>query len=506
MISRSSLLISSFVISFFIISLGLSACTSAEKKQAEEQSKSRDAAIQAEREAEAKMFTQLRPAELRSVVQDAVVYGFPLVVMDTTRQVERAPMNEFRHERRFPDASMTQIVNSNIDTLYSTAWLDLAKEPVVLSVPATGSRYYTMSILDAWSNVFASPGTRTTGNGADHFAIVGPGWEGQLPANIRKIQAPTNMVWIIGRTHARAGADLEAVRTLQNRYHLVRLSRFNRSVISSAGNEEVTVNSVAAMDLKGIPNEIVTSMDAQAFFSRLSRLMRDNPPVRSDEAMLDKLARIGVAPGRTVNFAQLPPEVRRSLDEAVRGAYRRVEELGRNITGRSMNGWVYGADLGSYGNNYEARASTAWSSLGANMVEDTLYPVARMDQEGRPLTGDNRYVLHFAKGQLPPTNGPWSLTVYNARGNFVANSLNRYAVGSESRFRMNRDGSLTLFVQADHPGKAKVANWLPAPRGEFSMIMRLYWPKQAVLNGEWQIPGVQRVRVPQRLTQKTAKK
>lgn len=513
------------LISTLAISIGLVACTSLEKRQAEQkqqeqqqleqQEKVRQAAVKAQRDAEVRLFTQLKPAELRALVQEAVVYGYPLVLMDTSKQVmtssasygrETAAVNEFSHSRKIPDASYTGAVSPSVDTLPSSAWVDLSNEPIVLSVPATGQRYYTMSILDGWTNVFASPGTRTTGNGAGNYVIVGPNWQGQIPVNVQKIQAPSNMVLIVAHTFVKGPKDSNLVHAIQNRYRLTPLSQFYRTMAPVAMRPAIVMD-YDPLNLRDTPMNVVASMDAQTFLTRLSHLMKDNPPAAEDRGMLENLAKIGVTPGQTVDFAQLPEDVKKSLDQAVRGGFERVAELAHNVPGRIMNGWVSGTELGSYGSNYEARAAIAWMGLGANLPEDAIYPTARVDGDGVPLRGTNKYVLHFAKGQLPPANAFWSVTMYNSRQNFVVNPMNRYSLGSKSKLRANKDGSTNIYIQTAHPGKAKLANWLPAPQGEFNLMMRLYWPKQAALNGEWRTPGVQKLRpLRQRpLAQRTAK-
>lgn len=501
----------SLLVSSIILAISLAACTSQEKKQAEAQAaaeKAQAEAIKAQADAEKKLFTQLKPQELDSLVQEAVVYGYPLVLMEMTREVQRSQrgaINEFHHMRSFPTPYDTEVVSPNADTLYSSAWVDLSREPMVLNVPATGDRYYMLPMLDAWTNVFSSPGTRTTGQGKADFVIVGPNWEGQVPANLRRIQAPTNMVWIIGRTATSGPRDFEVVHAIQNRYRLTPLSQWDRSVPAPTAKVKETI-AYKNFDGKMPPPAQVARMDAETFFTRLSQLMVDNPPASTDRAMVQRLAKIGVTPGQTVDYAKLPEDIRRALDASVKKGLNRVDQLAQQPLGRMTNGWVYATDLGTYDNNYETRAAIARMGLGANIAEDAIYPRATVDSEGSPLNGKNKYTLRFAKGDMPPVNGFWSLTMYDSRQYFVANPLNRYALGDRSKLKPNKDGSVTIYIQPNNPGKAKVANWLPSPQGDFNMIMRLYWPKQAALTGEWKIPGIQKVRPPQRLTKKLARK
>ena len=171
----------------------------------------------------------LNPLEAEAIATLGYIYGYPLVLMDATRAVSTPPVNRFKHVTEFPDDTFTDVVSPNVDTLYSIAWLDLGKEPIVLGVPDLGRRYYTMQLLDAWSNVIASPGTRTTGNGKGAFAIVGPGWRGDLPSSVEAIQAPTNMVWIIGRTYTAGKTDYDAVHAIQRQYQLLPLGAWGKS-------------------------------------------------------------------------------------------------------------------------------------------------------------------------------------------------------------------------------------------------------------------------------------
>lgn len=516
MMSRSSKLISSLV-----LIASIAACSSAEKRDLEQQAKAasdekarQEASVRAQKDAESRLFTQLKPEELRSLVQEGVVFGYPLVMADANKELytnasspsmNRGEINQFTHIRTVGEPGARDAIAPDVDTLSSTAWIDLGREPIVLSVPSVGNRFYMIQVVDAWSNVIASPGTRTTGAGAEDFAIVGPNWEGQLPAHVRRIQSPTNLVFVTGRTFTRGGRDLEIANAIQNRFRLQPLSQVDRSYSSppsklEAAREEYVIH------WRKTPNEMIEAMDAKTFFTRLSRLMVDNPPAAADRPMLAKLERIGVTPGRTVDYGQLPAEVRKSLDEGVRGGYERVKALAQNAPGRMMNGWVVHEASANYGTDYERRAGMAYLGQGANLPQDAIFPVAHVDSMGSRLTGANKYVLRFAKGNLPPVNGFWSVSVYDSNQGLVANRINRYSVSSRDRLKMNKDGSLSIQLQPDNPGKGKAINWLPTPRGEFSAMMRLYWPKQAVLNGEWQAPGLQKVRAPMRLTQRTAKR
>jgi hypothetical protein len=423
-------------------------------------------------------------AELQGLAREVYVYAFPLVLMDVTREVmtAKAPVNTFQNRRAFPDPSSTDVVSPNADTLYSIAWLDLSNGPVVLSVPDTKGRYYLMPMLDAWTNVFQSPGKRTSGTEKRDFAIVGPKWKGEMPKNAEEIRAPTDMVWIIGRTQTNGKADFAAVNKIQDQYKLAPVSR-GRKPAAPAAN----------VDLKTPPLDQVAKMDAKTFFSRVAMLLPTNPPAKEDAAMVDRMKKLGIVPGQQFDTSKLNAASVQGIEEGAKAGRAAIASAAAGATGDIRNGWIINWDLGRYGSNYGLRAVTAWIGLGANAPEDALYPRARLDGNGRPLNGANKYVLHFDKGKLPPAHAFWSLTMYNDKQFFVANPIDRYAIGDRDRLQLNPDGSLDLYVQYDSPGKDKESNWLPAPKDNFNVILRVYWPKQEMLERRWTPPPIQRL-------------
>jgi hypothetical protein len=426
---------------------------------------------------------------------ETYVYAFPLVLMDVTRQVHLAPANnrqrhlpnEFIHSREFPDPKFTSVVSPNADTLYSNAWLDLTHEPVILSVPEMGKRYYLMQFLDAWTNTFACPGTRTTGNGKGDFAIVGPHWKGELPAGVKEFRSPTNMVWLIGRTQTNGKEDYPAVRAIQDKYKLTPLSLWGKDV----SPPELVITS-AVVDTKTPPMEQVRQMDAATFYGRLHSLLKANPPAPADAPIVKRMAQIGIDASRPFDFKRLNPETASALELCVSDARQRLASATKRPRGGGINGWEISTNLGAYGTNYLFRSVVALFALGANLPEDAIYPRLRVDADGKSLSGANRYVLHFKKEELPPVQAFWSVTLYNSKQGFVENPIDRYAIGDRDHLKFNDDGSLTLYVQTESPGADKQSNWLPAPKDEFNLIMRLYWPKKAALDGTWSPPAVRR--------------
>jgi hypothetical protein len=439
---------------------------------------------------------ELTPEEARAIGVEAVVFGCPLVVMDTTMRVStnvrgpqpdaHAPVNQFGNMSRYPSASDHTVVRMNFDTLYSWAWLDLSREPIVLSVPDTHGRYYMMPMLDAWTNVFASPGTRTTGNQAGHFAVTGPGWEGTLPAGVNEIKSPTSIAWIIGRTQTNGPDDYAAVNALQAQYELRPLSAFGKPYTPPPGVVD------PAIDMQVGPGEQVAKMDATTFLDRLARLMAANPPAAADAPALARFAKIGVVPGQGFDPSQLDPAAAKALESSVQLAVEKLQAAGKTW-GQPVNGWsLPPMSVGNFGNDYGFRAVVTLIGLGANLPADAIYPFAFVDGDGKPLNGANRYTVHFDKGRTPPANAFWSLTLYDAQGFPVENPLDRHTISSWMSLKSNDDGSLDVYVQKDPPRKDHGSNWLPAPAGDFNLTMRVYDPKPEMLDGSWQPPPVKR--------------
>lgn len=430
-------------------------------------------------------------ATTTEAVAAAYMFGYPLVLMDVTRAVMtnvshpqdggRAPVNQFTHVREFPDASFTDVVSPNADTLYSSAWFDLTEQPIILSVPDSGGRYYLMPLLSAWTDVFASPGTRTTGNQGGHFALTGPGWSGKLPEGVERIAAPTAMVWLIGRTQTNGKSDYEAVRAFQDGLTVTPLAAW--------GTEYTPPTAVPlepGVDTTVPPADQVAAMDGATFLHRLAVLMVDNPPAEADAPAMAQFAHVGLRPGA---FEPDPAQTT-AIEAGVAAGKERLLAAMSKAGGTLPTGWKVFAGLGSYGTNYGLRALVAQFGLGANLTEDAIYPTADVDGDGDPLDGANRYRIHFDAGQTPPASAFWSLTMYNDRQYFIDNPLDRYAIGDGDQLIYNDDGSLDIWIQHDSPGPDAEANWLPAPSGSFNVILRVYQPKPEMVGGVWLPPAI----------------
>ena len=420
----------------------------------------------------------------------AYVYAYPLVLMEMTKQVfisRRAPVNQFEHAEAFPTPELKDVVRPNVDTLYSNAWLDLSREPLILSVPDTKGRYYLIQLLDAWTDTFAVPGKRTTGTKAGNFAIVGPHWKGALPKGMRKIKAPTNMVWIIGRTQTNGVADYANVHQIQHGFKLTPLSIWRKSV--AVPTSQLVGKSP---DLNTPPPQRVARMNAATFFKTFAALLKSNSPHAADASLLAQLKAVGIKVGKDFDTESLAPQTLRGLERAVKDVPKLL--TGNLAKNRPLkNGWGLFEKIGRYGTAYLERASVALIGLGALAPEDAVYGGANIDREGQTLKGNNRYVLHFDKTAMPPVQAFWSITVYAPDGYFAANPINRYAIGDRDKLVFNQDGSLDLYLQHERPVPAKESNWLPVPEGEFSLSLRLYWPKPEATNGDWTPPSLRRV-------------
>ncbi|WP_437785773.1 DUF1254 domain-containing protein [Sorangium sp. So ce1097] len=428
---------------------------------------------------------------------DAYTYLYPLVLMDVTRLQStnvvtagdvylRAPANTFANAARFPSADFKDVVRPNFDTLYSNAWLDLTKEPMVVSAPVADGRYYLLPMLDMWTEVFHSPGVRTTGSGAVNFALVPPGWEGTVPEGVTRVDAPTPYIWVLGRTQCSGPGDYDDVHRFQAGLKITPLSRFPAEPLPVIGIKDPAIDNTTP------PLDQVKALSPAQFYAYGAELMKLNPPHFCDYPILAQMAKIGLVPGKPFDLNSAPPAVRQALERAAGDAYMRIEEHQSSL-GTIINGWSISTDMmGSYGSSYLGRATVALIGLGANLVQDAIYPLNLGDASGQPLDGANRYTLRFAAGETPPVNAFWSVTMYDMQGFAVANPLKRYSLGSMHDMVTAPDGSLTMYFQHQSPGTDKEPNWLPAPSGPFNLTMRLYYPKNLVLDGEWTPPKVER--------------
>jgi hypothetical protein len=435
--------------------------------------------------------------EAHAIAVDVYLYLYPLVIMDVTRKQStniepgkefgKGPMNSFTSVPEYPPADFKGVVRVNFDTLYSIGWLDLSKEPMIVSAPDTGGRFYLLPMLDMWTDVFASPGWRTTGTQAANFLVTPPGWNGDVPSGTSRIGAPTPFVWIIGRTKTDGPPDYDAVHKIQAGYKITPLSDWGKNP------KPVEVKIDPTVDMKTPPKTQVDTMPADKFFAYAAELLKVNPPHMTDEPIIAQMRKIGIEPGKSFDIAKVDPAVRDAMTGAP-GEGQKLMAWKLPTLARVVNGWSMNTDtMGVYGNYYLKRSIIAQAGLGANLPEDAIYPINLADETGKPLDGANNYTLHFDKRDMPPANAFWSVTLYDPEGFQVANTLNRFAVSSWMPFKYNGDGSLDLYFQNESPGADKEVNWLPAPKGPFNLTMRIYAPKSEALTGKWNPPAVTRL-------------
>lgn len=432
------------------------------------------------------------------IASDAYVYGYPLVTMEMTRRVmtnvsapegTRAPMGQFVRARTYPDASFRDVTAPNADTLYTTAWIDVGEEPWVLAIPDMKDRYFLFPMLDGWTNVFQVPGKRTTGTAAQTYAITGPNWKGVLPNGVKQYESPTNLVWILGRIYCTGTPeDYAAVHALQDQCTLVPLSSYGKTFVVPPARID------ASIDMHAAVREQVNALEPVAYFNLLAKLMKANPPAAADAPWVAKFAKIGLVPGQDFDASRLEADFAKRIPQV---SFDRIMlQIKANKAVRNINGWIFDTETGVYGTEYLNRALVTAIGLGANRVQDAVYPITLKDIGGNVYEGNNKYIMHFSEGQMPPVNGFWSVTMYDPKMFFVPNPINRYSISARQRLKPNADGSVDIYIQNASPGADKEQNWLPAPLGKFVLMLRMYWPKEtppSIIDGSWTIPAVKKV-------------
>jgi hypothetical protein len=436
------------------------------------------------------------PAEARAVAKEAYIYGFPIVDnyrvqhaywMDKANPEYKGPFNQIWNSARLYTPADTAIQTPNSDTLYSFIGADLRSEPLVLTVPAMEKeRYFSVQLIDYYTFNFDYIGTRTTGNGGGSFLLAGPGWKGDAPKGVEKVfRSETELAFPAYRTQLFNPGDIDNVKKVQAGYKVEPLSAFLGQPAPKAA---------AAIDfIKPLPPaEEKTSPE---FFSILNFVLQFCPTVPSEEALMAHFARIGVGAGKSFDASKLSPEMKTAIEQGMADAWVAFAGLKKDFEERKLSsGDVFGTRQ-YLKNNYLYRMGAAVLGIYGNSKQEALYPAYYVDATKQKLDGTNRYTMRFAPGQLPPVNAFWSLTMYDEpQSLLVANPLDRYLINSPMLPQLKRDadGGLTLIIQNESPGKDKEANWLPAPKGPFSMIMRLYWPKEAAVEGKWERPPLTR--------------
>ncbi len=408
----------------------------------------------------------------------AYLYSQPLMKMATIMQkhTSHTPLNKFNHHRDLVDHTFSEFVSPNNDTLYSFAWLDLTNGPIELSIPAIKNRYFTFQFLDMYTNVYGYIGARMENKNGGTFLIIGTDYKGSIPKNRDVIKSPHNMTWVIGRTLIDGPKDLNAVHDLQDQYLLKPYKK----------NEKKTPTYLPYLSESEYK-------DPKKYFSNVAHLMKMYPPLPEDRALLPQLEQVGIdyknGTMKDSNSATMDGLKRAVMD---------AEEIilnSRNDVGHLVNNWtIHYENIGEFNEHYLFRAITAQFGIGANLTQEAMYPRALLDSKGRPLMGENKYVLHFEKDELPKVNSFWSLSMYGANQLFVRNPIDRFSIGDRTEgLTYNEDGSLDIYIQGSSPVR-KESNWLPSPTSEkFNVVLRMYLPKQEVTNGTYKLPGIKKV-------------
>jgi hypothetical protein len=415
--------------------------------------------------------------------------------METTRLQSAkyiGPENQLRMVRQFPNAQFKDVVRPNVDTLYTTAFISMKEGPWVFEMPANDKRYELMPFMDAWTNVFASPGTRTSGNQGATYLLAGPEWDGQVPMGMTLLKSPTNMVWLIGRTQTNGTADFATVHELQNR---LRLSKWTTPENSASANTDSKRDAKpdwqVSLEPSIAPVAQMKALSTPEFFNRLMQLMVSHPASKEDAPLIERLAQLEIKPGQAVHLSWS-----NALSFSL-GRWIANQRVMQALNTKAQDGsWSYPPlNLGRYGTDYNMRAAVAMVGLGANLPEDAMYPNTALDHQGQALNGKHRYRLHFAANALPPVKAFWSITAYGADEFLIDNPMQRFAIGDRDPLVFNADGSLDLWVQATPPSQKEAAsNWLPVQMGApFLLNARLYWPEDKALNGQWKMPAVERL-------------
>jgi hypothetical protein len=415
----------------------------------------------------------------------AWVWGYPLVRMERViRQYTdvpnpkpatsyRAPLNRLGWARELATPDARDMPTANNDTVYLSAVVDLT-EPYVLTVPDVGDRYYVVDVFNMWQELEHYIGRRTTGTKAGRFAIVPPGWKGDLPKDVTRLDVTTEKVWLWGRMRVSPSDDMGKIHALQDAFDLRPLSKL--------GDGSWTAPEAALPPLPEIKD------DPYGFLVQLAAALKDTAIRPADTALAAQFERIGLKPGSFDRSNLSKPRLEglaRGLTDAPLVAVASVA-----ATSQVRNGWGYVRGLDDFGYNYPLRALVAGPYLGGQGEHEAVYPIRYTDAGGETLSGKGSYVMRFSSP--PPNDAFWSLTMYDATTKMlVQNPLQRYKVGNDTPgLKVDADGHFEIPISASKPDGAFAANWLPAPQGEFYLILRIYQPRDAVMSGQWNFPQV----------------
>ena len=425
----------------------------------------------------------------------AYLWGYPMVVMQRSRdQMTKggdapvtpeefnksgllfAPVNQVANAWGMLGPKFSAVQSGNSDTQYSVTWFDSSEQPYVLHIPESKGRYYTYQFIDAWTNNFHYASTRTMGSQDQSYALVSPGWKGKLPKGVTRVDCPTPTGFIIGRWFVASEKDVTAVNAIQRQVTMTPLSSFGK---------DYTPPKVPVVPAKKYTGDL-------AFFEQLGDTLVINGAPATDAGLLGMVKEIGLTVDHGFDPSGLSDGEKKALAQAVVDGEAMLAAKSASM-GKEVNGWQLSPVHDEYfGNDYLFRAAIGYQAMFVNTPIEAYYPGVFKDSDGNTLDGSKaNYTMTFPKGKTPPVGAFWSTTMYDAKQRLmVENSINRYKIGSADNLRPDPDGSITIYVQADSPGKDKESNWLPAPTEPFYMLFRMYLPDVEVLNGQYELPAV----------------
>jgi hypothetical protein len=445
---------------------------------------------------------KLAKGEAERIAEEAFVYGFPMVMnygtmyeyaIDKSSSQYKAPFNQINNTARVFTPKDTAIITPNSDTPYSILWLDLRAEPIVLSVPEVEkTRYYSVELFDLYTFTYGYIGTRSTGNKSGKYMIAGPGWKGETPSGIEKVfRCETEFSLAAYRTQLFGASDIENVKKVQAGYQVQPLSAYLKKPAPPAAPE---VNWPKI-------DRALAAADPFAYLSFVLQFCPMTGLAEVEKPMRERFAKIGIVAGKPFSFDKLTAEQKAEVAAGMKSGIAKIKDKVANL-GNEVNGWRIMTsgfvDRTAYKGDWLLRAAVALAGIYGNSAAEALYPMLAKDSDGnKPDCSTNRYTLTFPKGQMPSAKAFWSVTMYDAKTQLlIENPIDRYLINSPMLpgLKTNADGSLTIYIQKDSPGKDKESNWLPAPNGPIYLVMRLYWPTEAALKGEWKPPVVERVK------------
>src|SRR5437762_2976392 len=439
----------------------------------------------------------LTPAETEAIAEEGFIYGLPIVMnyavmyeyaVDKNSGQYKAPFNQINNEARVFTYKDTSVITPNSDTPYSILWMDLRAEPIVLSVPAVEkSRYFSVMLCDGNTYNYGYIGSRATGNEPGDYMVAGPNWKGEAPPGIKKVfRSSTQFSAVAYRTQLFNPEDMPYVVKIQAYYKVQTLAQYLKQ---PAPPVAPTVN------FPKINREMVKT----GFFDYLAFALQFAPAGPEEKEIREKLARLGIEAGKNFAVKDLSPEQKAQVVAGVKEGEAKIKQYLESGQ-KNINGWKVGSLFGDsafYNGDWIKRAAAAKGGIYGNDAAEAMYPMTKTLADGEILDASKHdYTLTFAKDQFPPVNAFWSVTMYDGKTQLlIENPINRYLINSPMLpdMKKNADGSLTLYIQNKSPGKDKEANWLPAPDGPIYMVMRLYWPKEAALNGTWKPSPIVRV-------------